>query len=116
MKSKMVFVPWRAPAARCGKPYAGVPRKGEQPRVSLRRRGAPAPPYRLGPLSSPPGDEHLLARIELDPVGAMHMQVTVERPLPPREGEKGEGLGHGDVHAHHPRLDALAKRVSSPSV
>src|SRR5262249_34243227 len=47
------------------------------------RRGAPAPPCGLESVSSPPRDEHLLPCIELDTIGPMHMEVTVERPLPP---------------------------------
>src|SRR5262245_65684612 len=89
--------------------------QGERSRVSLMRGGAPAPPCSLGPGALPPGDEHLLPRIELDTIGPMHMEVAVERPFPSREGEKGEGLCHRDVYAHHPRLDAIAKLTRRPA-
>src|SRR5215813_9839715 len=84
--------------------------------MSVKGGGAPAPPCSLELVSSPPGDEHLLPRIELDTIGPMHMEVAVERPFPSREGEKGEGLCHRDVYAHHPRLDAIAKLTGRPAV
>src|SRR5437660_10868186 len=54
---------------------------------------------------SPPGDDNLFARIELDAVRAVNMQVAKERALPTAERKEGKGLSDGHVDSRHTGLD-----------
>src|SRR5829696_796838 len=56
----------------------------------------------------PARGDGLLARVELDRVGAVGVQVAEERVLPAREREEGDGRGDADVDADHARLDLVA--------
>src|SRR3954467_2877492 len=49
----------------------------------------------------------LLARVELDGVRAVRVQVAEERVLPAREREEGDGRRDPDVDADHARLDLV---------
>src|SRR3954451_7726246 len=49
----------------------------------------------------------LLARVEVDGVGAVRVQVTQERVLPAREREERDRRGDADVDADHARLDLV---------
>src|SRR5690606_32659492 len=60
-----------------------------------------------GKLSPARGDD-LLARVELDRVVAVRVQVAVDRVLPAREREPRHGGCDAHVHADHPGLDAEA--------
>src|SRR6266852_2460011 len=59
--------------------------------------------------SSPSGDDHLLARVELDSIRPFNMEVTVERPLPTAEREESEGLRDRDIDADDSSLDSLTE-------
>src|SRR5256885_16752848 len=70
----------------------------------------------LGPLDEEPaglaaGEEprrdRLLARVELDRVGAVGVQVAEEAALPAREREEGDRGRHAHVDADHPDLDVV---------
>src|SRR5260221_6018467 len=58
---------------------------------------------------SPARDDDLLAREELDAVGAVDVQVAKERALPAAEREEGKGLRDRHVDPGHACLDALAE-------
>src|SRR5688572_33316992 len=49
----------------------------------------------------------LLARVEIDRVGAVRVEVAEEAVLPAREREEGNRGRHADVHADHPGLDVV---------
>src|SRR5690349_3670611 len=52
----------------------------------------------------PAGGHDLLARVELDRVHAVGVEVTDHRVLPAREGKPRDGRGDADVDADHPGL------------
>src|SRR3954453_12030609 len=53
------------------------------------------------------GDSRL-ARVEIDRIAAMGVQIAEERVLPAREREEGHGRRDADVHADHPGVAIVA--------
>src|SRR5581483_9103786 len=60
------------------------------------------------PAREPPARDGLLARVEVDRVGAVRVQVAEERVLPPAEREEGHRRRDADVHPDHAGLDLVA--------
>src|SRR6187455_1181369 len=61
-----------------------------------------------GGATSPAAGDDLLAGVEVDGVGAVGVQVAVDRVLPAGEGEPGDRRGDADVDTEHARLGAVA--------
>src|SRR5215204_4486529 len=57
----------------------------------------------------PPARDGLLARVELDRVGAVRVQVAEERVLPAREREERDRRRDADVDPDHAGLDLVAE-------
>src|SRR4051812_43479235 len=76
---------------------------------------APAPAVRSGPsilrrlCTEPAIRDHFLPRIESDGVGALRIEIAVNRIFPAAEGEVPHRCRHADIDAEHPGLDALAE-------
>src|SRR5581483_3583090 len=89
-----------------------VPPSPRRARARMARCGRSAlDEVRAAPLSArePPARDGLLARVELNRVGAVRMQVAEEAVLPAAEREEGDRRRHPDVHPDHPGLDLVAE-------
>src|SRR5262245_37977349 len=62
-----------------------------------------------GPGSEPPGDRHLLVRVELDPVAPVRLQVAEETVLRAAEREIRHRRRDADIDADHRRRGVLRK-------
>src|SRR5215470_12358773 len=64
---------------------------------------------------SPARHDHLLARVEVDPVAALQMEVAVKRTLPSGKWIKRQRLRHAHVDSNHPAFDFVAKLPPRPA-
>src|SRR5208283_208888 len=69
---------------------------------------------RLGP-HSPSRDHDLLARVEVDPVAALQMEIAVERAFPSTERIEGQRLRDPDIDSDHSAFDLFAELARGPA-
>src|SRR5690606_14818801 len=71
-----------------------------------------SPMYRVGP----PGDDHLLPGVEVDPFGAIDGVTSEDRILPAPEGVVRKRYRDGDIDPDHPDLDLAGELAGGPAV